>query len=64
MERDGTQYRMGISLPLPGFFLAAFFTTLPNEIDEAATTDGAGHVREFWQIIVPMGGRGATRNRC
>jgi N-acetylglucosamine transport system permease protein len=42
------------SLPFTVFFLAAFFKTLPNEIDEAATIDGAGHVRKFWQIMVPM----------
>lgn len=42
------------SLPFTVFFLAAFFKTLPGEIDEAATIDGAGHVRKFWQIMVPM----------
>jgi N-acetylglucosamine transport system permease protein len=42
------------SLPFTVFFLAAFFKTLPNEIDEAATMDGASHTRKFFQIMVPM----------
>jgi N-acetylglucosamine transport system permease protein len=42
------------SLPFTVFFLAAFFKTLPNEIDEAATVDGASHTRKFFQIMVPM----------
>lgn len=42
------------SLPFTVFFLAAFFKTLPREIDEAATMDGASHTRKFFQIMVPM----------
>jgi N-acetylglucosamine transport system permease protein len=42
------------SLPFTVFFLAAFFKTLPMEIDEAATMDGASHTRKFFQIMVPM----------
>jgi N-acetylglucosamine transport system permease protein len=42
------------SLPFTVFFLAAFFRTLPNEIDEAATVDGASHTRKFFQIMMPM----------
>jgi N-acetylglucosamine transport system permease protein len=42
------------SLPFTVFFLAAFFKTLPNEIDEAATVDGASHTRKFFQIMMPM----------
>jgi N-acetylglucosamine transport system permease protein len=42
------------SLPFTVFFLAAFFKTLPREIDEAATVDGASHTRKFFQIMVPM----------
>jgi N-acetylglucosamine transport system permease protein len=42
------------SLPFTVFFLAAFFKTLPHEIDEAATMDGASHTRKFFQIMVPM----------
>jgi N-acetylglucosamine transport system permease protein len=42
------------SLPFTVFFLAAFFKTLPMEIEEAATVDGASHTRKFFQIMVPM----------
>jgi len=42
------------SLPFTVFFLAAFFKTLPAEIEEAATVDGASHTRTFFQIMVPM----------
>ena len=42
------------SLPFTVFFLAAFFKSLPNEIEEAATMDGASHTRKFFQIMVPM----------
>ena len=42
------------SLPFTVFFLAAFFKSLPNEIDEAATVDGASHTRKFFQIMLPM----------
>ncbi|MEV6350826.1 carbohydrate ABC transporter permease [Actinoplanes sp. NPDC051851] len=42
------------SLSFTVFFLVAFFTTLPQEIDEAAIVDGAGHLRRFFQIMMPM----------
>ena len=42
------------SLPFTVFFLAAFFKSLPYEIEEAATVDGASHTRKFFQIMVPM----------
>jgi N-acetylglucosamine transport system permease protein len=42
------------SLPFTVFFLVAFFKTLPNEIAEAATMDGASHTRLFFQVMVPM----------
>jgi N-acetylglucosamine transport system permease protein len=42
------------SLSFTVFFLVAFFRTLPHEIEEAATVDGAGHLRRFFQIMMPM----------
>lgn len=42
------------SLSFTVFFLTAFFRTLPQEIDEAALVDGAGHWRRFFQIMMPM----------
>jgi raffinose/stachyose/melibiose transport system permease protein len=32
----------------------AFVSTIPRELDEAATMDGAGPVRLFFQIILPL----------
>jgi len=42
------------SLPFTVFFLSAFFRTLPNTVAEAALIDGAGHVRLFFQVMMPM----------
>lgn len=36
------------------FLLRQFFLTLPAELDQAALVDGAGHLRIFWQIILPQ----------
>lgn len=32
----------------------AFFATIPRELDEAATIDGAGPLRVFFQIMLPL----------
>jgi N-acetylglucosamine transport system permease protein len=42
------------SLPFTVFFLVAFFKTLPNSVAEAAMIDGAGHVRTFFRVMLPM----------
>ncbi|MFI6070770.1 carbohydrate ABC transporter permease [Actinoplanes sp. NPDC051343] len=42
------------SLSFTVFFLVSFFQTLPKEIEEAAVMDGAGHIRRFGQIMMPM----------
>lgn len=42
------------SMPFTVFFLHAFFRTLPTTIAEAASVDGAGHVRLFFQVMMPM----------
>ncbi|MDF2815628.1 MAG: carbohydrate transporter permease [Paenibacillus sp.] len=49
------------SLILPGMFtvlgtflMRQFFSTLPNELLEAARVDGAGFWRMFWQICLPL----------
>ncbi len=51
------------SLILPGIFsafgiflLRQHFLALPRELEEAATIDGAGHLRIFARIVVPLSG--------
>ena len=39
----------------PVFLLHRFFLAIPGEILEAARIDGAGEVRIFWQIGIPLG---------
>jgi len=41
-------------LPLAIFILHAFFSTLPRELDEAATIDGCGYFTIYWRIILPI----------
>ncbi|OLT03003.1 sugar ABC transporter permease [Pseudonocardia sp. CNS-004] len=40
--------------PFAVFFLRQFFLGISHEIEEAARLDGAGHIRTFFRIIVPM----------
>jgi ABC-type glycerol-3-phosphate transport system permease component len=41
-------------LPFAVFLLAGFFRSLPSEVEEAATLDGAGPLRSFFSVMVPM----------
>jgi multiple sugar transport system permease protein len=36
------------------FLLRQFFISIPPELDEAARIDGAGHLRIYWTIILPL----------
>jgi multiple sugar transport system permease protein len=36
------------------FMLRQFFETLPRELEDAARIDGAGELRIFWQIMLPL----------
>lgn len=42
------------SLPFTVFFLSAFFKTLPTSVAEAAMIDGAGHMKLFFRVMLPM----------
>lgn len=36
------------------FLMRQFFMSIPIDLDEAARIDGAGYVRIFWQILMPL----------
>jgi multiple sugar transport system permease protein len=36
------------------FLIVQFIRTLPRELDEAAEIDGCGHLRIFWNIVLPL----------
>jgi multiple sugar transport system permease protein len=36
------------------FLLRQFFATIPKELEDAARIDGAGKLRIYWQIILPL----------
>jgi ABC-type glycerol-3-phosphate transport system permease component len=36
------------------FLFAGYFRQLPKELEEAARIDGAGFVRIFWQVMLPL----------
>jgi multiple sugar transport system permease protein len=38
------------------FFLRQHFLTLPRELEEAAKIDGAGHLRTFVRVVLPLSG--------
>ncbi|MDX3644446.1 carbohydrate ABC transporter permease [Streptomyces sp. MB09-02B] len=51
---------LGIALPslfmtpFAVFFLRQFFMNVPHEVEEAALLDGAGKIRIFFRVILPM----------
>lgn len=47
-----------LSLPFTVFLLTIYFRSLPTEFEEAAAIDGAGPVRTFVTIMVPLARQG------
>lgn len=45
-----------VAQPLYIFLFYSFFSGLPSELEEAAQLDGAGVLRTFWSVIVPLSG--------
>lgn len=43
-----------INIPISVFLLTSFMDSIPRELEEAATIDGAGFVQRFTKIIVPL----------
>jgi len=40
--------------PFNIFLIRSYYLSLPEEMAESATIDGAGQLRIFWQIIIPL----------
>ncbi len=47
-------FETAVTLPMTIFLFTAFVRTIPRDIDEAASIDGAGRVRAFWSCIFPL----------
>lgn len=43
-----------LGLPFSVFLMAGFMNTMPGELAEAARLDGAGELRAFWDVVVPL----------
>lgn len=49
-------FHTAFGLPFAIFLLRNFFAEIPRELLEAARLDGAGEVRLFTQVVLPLGG--------
>ncbi|MDX3096109.1 carbohydrate ABC transporter permease [Streptomyces sp. ME01-24h] len=49
-------FHVGFGLPFAVFLLRNFFAEIPRELLEAARLDGAGELRLFVRVIMPLGG--------
>lgn len=49
---------MVFTLPYAVIMMTGYLETLPTELDEAATVDGAGPLGVLWRILVPIAGPG------
>ena len=45
---------LSFAMPLTVWLLVGFFRQLPAELEAAAMVDGAGRLRGFWEIILPL----------
>lgn len=45
---------IGGGIPMNTWLMKGYFDTVPIDLDESAKLDGAGHLRIFWQIILPL----------
>lgn len=44
----------GLGMPVTLFILRSFFLTIPRELEEAASLDGAGFLKTFTSVILPI----------
>jgi raffinose/stachyose/melibiose transport system permease protein len=47
-------FNVGYYLPFGMFVFAGFVRTIPVELEEAATIDGASHTQVFWRVVFPL----------
>src|SRR5690625_6887134 len=45
---------LGGQIPFNAWLVKGYFDTIPRELDQAAKIDGAGHLRIFWSIMLPL----------
>ncbi|TPE01453.1 sugar ABC transporter permease [Enterococcus sp. PF-2] len=45
---------IGGGIPMNTWLMKGYFDTVPIDLDESAKLDGAGHLRIFWQIVLPL----------
>lgn len=45
---------LGGQIPFNAWLVKGYLDTIPKELDESAKMDGAGHIRVFWSIIMPL----------
>lgn len=44
----------GGAIPMNTYLMKGYLDTIPKELDESARIDGAGHLRIFWKIVMPL----------
>ena len=49
-----TAIYIGGGIPMNTWLMKGYFDTVPREIDEAARIDGAGHLRIFASVVLPL----------
>ncbi|WP_100010022.1 sugar ABC transporter permease [Lentibacillus sediminis] len=45
---------LGGQIPFNAWLVKGYFDTIPRELDQAARIDGAGHLRVFWSVMLPL----------
>ena len=45
---------VGVSVPFAVFLMTGFFRSLPSELEEAAAMEGAGPLRIFYSVMLPL----------
>lgn len=43
-----------VSLPFAVLFFTSFLRSVPTELEEAAAIDGAGPLRTYWHVVLPL----------